>query len=544
MKLLDLLKKESKTSGVKLAFMSVMAGLSNAAVLAIINTASERISRHTENIQYLLYFVLAMTTYIVSQRYIMITSSTEVEHIIDRFRVRLVKKVRNCELELLEKLGRSELYASISKETLTISQAVTSLVMGMQSAILTIFTSFYLAWLSMPAFLISVAFVWIAISIHFERSREISEQFHEAAWRENRLMDSLTDVMDGFKEVKMNSEKGDALVRHFEKLSQSTADIKIKTLSYQASHLIRSQGSFYLLLATLVFIVPQFTPMYDDVLIKITTAVLFLIGPISALAASVPILSAANAAAENIFDLEAKLTSPEDRIPTHKSAEPARSFKTITFSHVFYSYHDVHGGTPFSVGPIDLTIKAGELIFVAGGNGSGKSTFLKLLTALYYPVSGVIKIDDAILDSGNRQAYRNLFSIIFTDYHLFRKVYGIAEIDVDKVNRMLGELELTGKTTFSGEEFDTLDLSTGQKKRLALLVSLLEDKSIYIFDEWAADQDPAFRRKFYEEMLPALKMAGKTVIAVTHDDKYFDVADRQLKMVEGSLVEVKNESAS
>ena len=344
--------------------MAIMAGLSNAAVLAIINSASEQISKHTENISYLFYFALAMTTYIVSQRYIMITSSTEVEYIIDRFRVRLVKKVRNCELELLERLGRSELYSSISKETLTISQAVTSLVMGMQSAILILFTSFYLAWLSMQAFLISVAFVWIAISIHFERSKEISEQFHEATRRENLLMDSLTDFMDGFKELKMNSEKGDALVDHFEKLSQSTAEIKIKTLSYHASHLIRSQGSFYLLLATIVFIVPGFTPMYDDVLVKITTAILFLIGPISALAASVPVLSSANAAAENIYDLEAKLTYPENGIPRSKAANPIRSFKTITFNHVFYSYRDVHGGSPFSVGPIDLTINAGELIFV------------------------------------------------------------------------------------------------------------------------------------------------------------------------------------
>ena len=545
MKLVDLLKKESKTSSLRLAFMAVMAGLSNAAVLAIINSASEQISKHTENISYLLYFALAMTAYIVSQRYIMITSSTEVEYIIDRFRVRLVKKVRNCELELLERLGRSELYASISKETLTISQAVTSLVMGMQSAILILFTSFYLAWLSMQAFLISVAFVWIAISFHFERSKEISEQFHEAARRENLLMDTLTDFMDGFKELKMNSVKGDALVDHFEKLSQSTAEIKIKTLSYHASHLIRSQGSFYLLLATIVFIVPGFTPMYDDVLVKITTAILFLIGPISALAASVPVLSSANAAAENIYDLEAKLTYPEQGIPTSKAAKPIRSFKTITFNHVFYSYSDVHGGSPFSVGPIDLTINAGELIFVSGGNGSGKSTFLKLLTALYFPISGVIKIDDAILDANNRQVYRDLFSIIFTDYHLFSKIYGIAEIDVDKINRMLDEMELTGKTSFSVEGFDTLDLSTGQKKRLALLVSLLEDKSIYIFDEWAADQDPAFRRKFYEEILPSLKKAGKTVIAVTHDDKYFDVADRQLKMTEGRLVkEGKNEVVS
>jgi putative ATP-binding cassette transporter len=204
---------------------------------------------------------------------------------------------------------------------------------------------------------------------------------------------------------------------------------------------------------------------------------------------------------------------------------------------VFYSYQDLSGSTPFSVGPINLTIRSGEMIFVSGGNGSGKSTFLKLLTALYYPVSGVIKINDAILSEGNREAYRNLFSVIFTDYHLFKKIHGLQKIDPEKISQLLKELELTGKTRYVGEEFETLELSTGQKKRLALLVSLLEDKSIYIFDEWAADQDPIFRRKFYEEILPSLKAAGKTIIAVTHDDKYFDIADRRLKMAEGRFSE-------
>jgi len=290
-----------------------------------------------------------------------------------------------------------------------------------------------------------------------------------------------------------------------------------------------------MLLATIVFIVPRFTPLYDDVLVKMTAAILFLIGPISALAGSIPVLASANAAAENIYALEAKLTQPGK--PAQRTRRKIDQFKTITFCNVFYSYQDASGAHPFSVGPINLTIQAGEMLFVSGGNGSGKSTFLKLLTALYYPISGVIKIDDAILDENNREAYRNLFSVIFTDYHLFKKIHGLKNVDPGRINRLLEDLELSGKTSFTGEEFETVDLSTGQKKRLALLVSLLEDKSIYIFDEWAADQDPAFRRKFYEDMLPALKKAGKTIIAVTHDDKYFDIADRQLKMAEGRFPE-------
>ena len=89
-------------------------------------------------------------------------------------------------------------------------------------------------------------------------------------------------------------------------------------------------------------------------------------------------------------------------------------------------------------------------------------------------------------------------------------------------------------------EFNTVDLSTGQRKRLALIVSLLEKRPILLLDEWAADQDPEFRRKFYFDLLPALHRAGVTVVVVTHDDRYLDEMDlpaRRLRMDEGRFVE-------
>ena len=90
--------------------------------------------------------------------------------------------------------------------------------------------------------------------------------------------------------------------------------------------------------------------------------------------------------------------------------------------------------------------------------------------------------------------------------------------------------------SYADGRFSTLDLSTGQRKRLAMVAALLDDKPIYIFDEWAADQDPGFRRYFYEGLLGELKARGKTVLAVTHDDRYFGVADRVVKRGEGGVV--------
>ena len=146
-------------------------------------------------------------------------------------------------------------------------------------------------------------------------------------------------------------------------------------------------------------------------------------------------------------------------------------------------------------------------------------------------------VDDEVLDHDLYHNYRELFSIIFTDFHLFDRLYGLEEVDRKKVKSLLAKMELSLKTNYRDGAFTTTDLSTGQRKRLAYVAAMLDDKQIYVFDEWAADQDPVFRKFFYEVLLPELRDQGKTIIAVTHDDKYFSSADRVLKMDEGVLVD-------
>jgi len=189
------------------------------------------------------------------------------------------------------------------------------------------------------------------------------------------------------------------------------------------------------------------------------------------------------------------------------------------------------------VGPLSTRIRRGETIFIVGGNGCGKTTALKLLTGLYYPGSGTIRVDRELLTRGNVQNYRELFSTVFAQFHLFDRLYGLEKADPEQVKALLVEMELAGKTRFEGGRFTDLSLSTGQRKRLALVVALLEDKEILVFDEWAADQDPHFRKYFYEVVLKRLKEQGKTVLAVTHDERFWKLADRIVKMEYGSIVE-------
>jgi putative ATP-binding cassette transporter len=184
-------------------------------------------------------------------------------------------------------------------------------------------------------------------------------------------------------------------------------------------------------------------------------------------------------------------------------------------------------------------LRSGDLVFITGGNGSGKSTFLRLLAGLYQPDSGEILLDGVRVDESNRDVYRSLIAAIFVDYHLFRRLYGIPDPDAAEVDRLLTQFRLAEKTRLADGEFTTLDLSGGQRTRLALIVSLLEKRPILLLDELTADQDPDFRRRFYDELLPALQRLGLTVVAITHDDRYLDefqLPARRLRMDEGRFV--------
>ena len=185
--------------------------------------------------------------------------------------------------------------------------------------------------------------------------------------------------------------------------------------------------------------------------------------------------------------------------------QPRKRFDRIELRNVMFHYVDKSSEAVFQVGPVDFTLRSGDLVFITGGNGSGKSTLLKVLAGLYQPDFGEILLDGVHVDESNRDAYRALIAAIFVDYHLFQRLYGIADPDPAEVDRLLTEFRLRDKTRLTDGEFSTLDLSGGQRKRLALIVSLLEKRPILLLDEWTADQDPDFRRKFYDELLPALK---------------------------------------
>jgi putative pyoverdin transport system ATP-binding/permease protein len=543
MSFLQLVRREMHGSMPKLLFMSGVGGISNASILAAINAGVQDAgSGQKPGLWAASLFLVALFLFMRSQQYVTITATAEIEAIIHKLRLRIMDMIRRSELLEMEKIGRARIVAAVTSDTAVLTQASNMLCFTVQGAVLIFFVGLYVAYLSLTAFLLTVVIVSGAATIFHYKNRRLSEQKGESAAWERRLFDRLTDFLDGFKEVRLNAARSDDLFADALEVSKTAANIKIRTQAETFKMIVTSQISMYILLGAVVFIAPNLSSLGGASIAKTTTALLFVVGACFGLVQSIPILLNANAAANRIGRLEQALQSI--LIPRERSAIGApRRFQRIEMHNIVFRYTDRFSDTVFKIGPIDFTLNAGELVFITGGNGSGKSTFLRVLSGLYPPDSGEILLDGRPVTNANRDEYRELVSGIFFDYHLFKRLYGIPEADADDVNRLLAEFRLADKTALTDGEFRTLDLSGGQRRRLALIVSLLEKRPIMLLDEWTAEQDPEFRRKFYDELLPEMLRAGATIVVITHDDRYLDelrLPARRIKMDEGRIVEQRS----
>ena len=213
-------------------------------------------------------------------------------------------------------------------------------------------------------------------------------------------------------------------------------------------------------------------------------------------------------------------------------------FKNIRLEALRYHYQSSNGKTPFAIGPIDLNLESGQVFFITGGNGSGKTTLFKLIAGLYLPQEGRILVDGKPVRRADVESYRALFSPVFSDFHLFDRLYGIDSPDLSVVQGWLERFGLSDKVTIEDGKLSTINLSSGQRRRLALLAAVLEDRPVLILDEITADQEIEFRQYFYSDFLPKMKREGKTIVIITHDDRYFSSADQLLKLEYGRVVEV------
>jgi putative pyoverdin transport system ATP-binding/permease protein len=541
MSFIQLVRREMHGSLPKLLLMSGIGGVSNASILAAINTGVQDAGDSGKpGLWAASLFLVALFLFMKTQEYVTVTATAEIEAIIHKLRLRLMDLIRRSELLEIERIGRARIIAAITSDTAVLTQASNMLCFSVQGAVLIFFVGLYVAYLSLAAFGLTAAIILGAATIFHLKNRRLSAQKAESAAWERRLFDRMIDFLDGFKEVRLNRARSDDLYDDAAEVSKTAANIKIRTQAETFKMIVSSQISMYILIGAVVFVAPTLSDSLGGAsMAKTTTALLFVVGACFGLVQSIPVLLNANAAATRVDHLETTLQTIAGPPQPSDIAIPKR-FDKIEMRNIVFSYVDAKSDVAFKIGPIDFTLNSGDLVFLTGGNGSGKSTFLRVLSGIYAPDSGDVTLDGLSINDSTRDVYRGLISAIFFDYHLFRKLYGIPAPEPNELNRLFAQFRLADKTGISNGEFRTLDLSGGQRRRVALIVSLLEKRPIILLDEWTAEQDPEFRRKFYDEFLPQMMHAGATVVVITHDDRYLDelhLPARRIRMDEGRIVD-------
>jgi putative ATP-binding cassette transporter len=457
---------------------------------------------------------------------------------VKKLRLELSRRILATSLRALEETGPARLQAALTADVIALSDALRLLpvfLIGLTNAIACLS---FLAWLSWTTFAAMLAFGALGVVTYWlptQRAIRINERARE---REDDLFRHLESLTHGLKELGLHRERRAAFLS--ECLDPAADDLR--RLQIRANDIYGATSSwglllFFLLIGMVLFVLPMFAPLDARTLTGYAFAILYLQQPLSAVLETLPLLSRGEIALRKIRSLDLAAAPEHDATPATDPVPPA--FQRLELIGVTHAYRTEQADEAFVVGPIDLALARGELVFLIGGNGSGKTTLAKLVTGLYVPEAGELRVNGEPVTDATRDTYRQLFSVVFSDFYLFDRLLG-APRDLETQARIPGYLQrlhLDRKVTITDGRFSTINLSQGQRKRLALLATYVDDRPLYVFDEWAADQDPVFKDVFYRQLLPDLKRAGKTVLVITHDDRYFHIADRIVRLDAGQLVQ-------
>jgi putative ATP-binding cassette transporter len=483
-------------------------------------------------------FVFFIIAFVALQTSIIKNLSAEIENSLHELRVELIKKTSIADFEKIENLGKASLYENINKNVQIISENSQFLSQAMISLVLIVTILIYISTISIIAFVLLTGVLLIASLLYWNIYKKADQLQANVADKEDEAFEIVDDLFSGFKEQKMSGVRSLALSQALESSSKGVMIEKARANMQAWSGFILGETAFNIMLGVIIFLTPLYSTQVEGSLAPIAAAIMFLSVPVFSLMQSISILRTSENATRRMLDLNQTLSELAEDINFQQSEFTDLAVKNFGMSNISFRFTNKDDEPPFSMGPLNVTFNIGDITFITGGNGAGKSTFINVLLGLLHPQSGNLFVNDIKIDRTNILGYRSLFSPIFSDFHLFKKLYGIECRADEKVADLLRWMELENVISFNRDRFSSQKLSTGQRKRLALIRALLANRKILIFDEWAADQDAQFRKKFYTEILPKLKIDGYTIIAVTHDDQYFSVADKCLQLAYGELIEV------
>ncbi|USB33498.1 cyclic peptide export ABC transporter [Paenibacillus sp. YPG26] len=514
-----------------LLLLSIISGVGNASMIFVLNAAIA--AQGDARLQLLPYFVLGMLVFICGQRLLRSRLIRLTNEMVYEKRMQIVDTILGAPYEKMEALERGKIETSLNNDTEIVSAFANKLV-SIGTWTVTILAGFvYLALINLAGFLLSIGVVTLASAGFYAVLRSADKLWGQARDIQNVFFKFIHDLIHGFKELYLHRNKATAFRDDMGDTCGSYRDKRMKAESKVAGVIVFGDMLFAAVIGTVVFTFPLlFIGIGGGELRSFVFVFLYMAGPLTSILNSMPELFQARISWSRLRNISEELSALQEKRAVPDVPDPALGLE-LRLEEAVYAYGGQDGDKSFAVGPVDLALRSGELIFIVGGNGSGKSTLAKLLVGLYEPKGGSMRLNGVPLNAGEIGDY---VSTIFSDAYLFDRLYGIdfAEKE-EEAQAYLQLLGLQEKVTIRDGHFSTTRLSTGQRKRLAMLVSYLDDKPICLFDEWAADQDPEYRAYFYTTLLPDLRSKGKCVIVITHDDRYFDMADKLIKLEMGKI---------
>lgn len=451
----------------------------------------------------------------------------------------LSRKVLGTPLRDLETVGIPRILVTLTDDVAMLGWAAQNVPALAMNAAMLVGCALYLGWLSWRI-LLTVTLIGLVGAAGYRVLIARAYRYLQRA-RDARdvLFRQFRALTEGMKELKLHARRREAFLS--EQIAPATEMLSSATFDGLKHHLVAdtwSQMLFYGLLGGLLFMGPPAQTPGAEGLTGYILVTLYMMGPVWGVLETWPIFARAQISVQKVRELGLALTPGEAGAAQSTGADRPGEWQRLVLDGVTFSYPPDSDGEAFVLGPLDVTFWRGELVFLVGGNGSGKSTFVKVLTGLYSPQAGSIRLDDEPFGDREQEWYRQHFSAVFSDFYLFDRLLGLDGPTLDgQAHRYLVELELDAKLVIKGGVLSTTALSQGQRKRLALLTAFLEDRPIYVFDEWAADQDPHYREVFYRRLLPDLRARGKTIFVISHDDRYYGLGDRVVKLEYGRLVQ-------
>lgn len=521
---------------VGLAITALLCGIFNAGLVAVINAAAHVADPASLSWRDLALFLIAFTGMVYTQKQIFERVEHLFQGVIEELRVEMAEAVASADLRFIERMGGTRVYNRVSQEIAILTEISGPLAAAFMSLAMVFFIAVYIAFLNKMAFFMILVVLCGAVLIYLRNAEVVSQTIEQRSETEIAYLGMLTHLVDGFKELKLTRSQREDVLGKMRHLSGDVKDLNISANLRYAHNYIFSNGVAFILIGTLIFVLPRLVLAYGDTVAELSASVLFLIGPLGNIVSAVPVMRKGVMAADHVLELKDELAAASD--PANLSEMDAMGVSPGMVSidgGVFV--HRTDGGEPlFTLGPVDVDIRPGEITFIVGGNGSGKSTLLKVLMGLYPLERGQLSQDGKPIRAENLAAYREQFAAVLADFHLFDELYGLDGFDRERAQELLRVLSMDGKTSIRGRAFTNMQLSTGQKKRLGLVVALLRNKEIYVFDEWTADQDSEFRDYFYRSILPTLKAQGKALVVVTHDERYEHMCDHLYRLDLGRIV--------